>query len=560
MSASSTRPPGGRAGTGRGVLVAAIALGVLLVGGAALSSFLGGGADPGPSPSGAAVASPTAAPVGSPSPAASPGSSPAPSPSPLPSPSPPNEPFPLAVVVDLTDRRVAITAGAIAKAVEAGTVVVPCGLERLEIAGAQVALDDVAGTRCVAPESVADTVRATKDGLGLLPVGLVDPVVKALAVEGADLFGAAGARAVPYPVIAVAPTFAGGWTAYDPDDVRTVVATGGTCPDRGVSLQAVVRGKGWDWTLAGGTARYTGVYMDTRFSGPEGKGWPVVKPQRTGNAGAVKALMTEADLTLNDFECPMIKGFRQHNEGTNFSIDPRVAGLLARHGVDVATLGSNHIGDQGRSGVVQTLDYFAEAGVKTVGAGRDLDEAIAPAVVEVRDVRFAVVGFDATGVSRAATDTSAGVFSYTPANVEAAMAAATAAADVVIVMPQWGFPEYHAEFTKGQLKQMPYLYGLGADLIIGQGTHWASAAQLEPGGDAGYRFTISSMGNFLFHQHWSRQTMEGVIPELAFVGERLVRIRLHPYVVVDWAQPNLTDPTKDGAYVLDQVWEVSRLP
>jgi hypothetical protein len=510
--------------------------------------------DPAPtaSPTDAAIASPTATAIPSPTPT--------PVPSPSPSPSPPPEPFPLAIVVDLTDKRVTVAADELRAAIEAGSAIVPCGLERLEIAGAAVAIGPEGGDGCVVPEAVAAEVRSTEGGLGLLPVGLVEPTVKALAVDGADLFGAVAARALPYPVTGLAPAYPTAWTAYEPDDVRTVVATGGTCPDRGVSLQAVVRGKGWDWTLAGGTARYTGVYMDTRFSGPDGRGWPVVKPKRTGNAGAVKALLTEADLTLNDFECPMVKGFRQHNEGTNFSIDPRVAGLLARHGVDVATLGSNHIGDQGRSGVTQTLDYFAEAGIRTVGAGRDLAEAIAPAVVEVRGVTFAVVGFDATGVSRAATATSAGVFSYTPENVEAALAAATAAADVVIVMPQWGFPEYHAAFTKTQLQQMPYLYDLGADVIIGQGTHWASATQMEPDGDTGYRFTISSMGNFLFHQHWSRQTMEGVIPELAFVGERLVRVRLHPYVVVDWAQPNLTDPLKDGAYVLDQVWEVSRLP
>ncbi len=540
------RGPGwlGPAVLGGGLLV--IALLVLGLGPALLTS-----GDAEPSPSGAAAAS--TPPIRTILPGATPTSAPSPSPSPSPEP----ERFALAAVVDLTDKRVGITAEALATAVDGGGAILPCGLASLEIAGSPV---DLVGRDCVEPEAVAAAVRASGGGIGLLPVGLVEPVVKALEVDGADLFGAASARALPYPVIATAPGYEAGWTAYDADDVRTVMSTGSVCPDRGVSLRAVVEGKGWDWTLAGGTAKYTGIVMDTRFSGPEGKGWPVVKPARTGNEGAVRELMTEADLALTDFECPMIKDFKQHNSGTVFSIDPRVADLLARHGVDVATLGSNHIGDQGRSGVVQTLEYFEAAGVKTVGAGRDLEEALRPAIVDVRGITFAIVGFDATGVSRAATATSAGVFSYSTKNVEAAMKAASEQADIVIVMPQWGFPEYHAEFTKTQLKQMPYWYELGGDVIIGQGTHWASAAQLEPGGDAGYRFTISSMGNFLFHQSWSRQTMEGVLPELAFVGQKLVRVRLHPYVVVDWAQPNLTDATADGAYVLDQVWEVSRLP
>ena len=51
--------------------------------------------------------------------------------------------------------------------------------------------------------------------------------------------------------------------------------------------------------------------------------------------------------------------------------------------------------------------------------------------------------------------------------------------------------------------------------------------------------------------------MEGVIVEATFYGTKLVQFRLHPYVVVQGAQPNLLDPTTDGAYVLNQVWSVS---
>jgi hypothetical protein len=50
------------------------------------------------------------------------------------------------------------------------------------------------------------------------------------------------------------------------------------------------------------------------------------------------------------------------------------------------------------------------------------------------------------------------------------------------------------------------------------------------------------------------------VPWLAFFGGRLVLVRLDPHEVVDWAQPNLTDPTGDGACVLGLVWTVSQLP
>ena len=43
-----------------------------------------------------------------------------------------------------------------------------------------------------------------------------------------------------------------------------------------------------------------------------------------------------------------------------------------------------------------------------------------------------------------------------------------------------------------------------------------------------------------------------MLPELTFVGTQLVQVRLHPYIVMDQAQPNLVTPTTDGKHVLDR--------
>jgi hypothetical protein len=50
-----------------------------------------------------------------------------------------------------------------------------------------------------------------------------------------------------------------------------------------------------------------------------------------------------------------------------------------------------------------------------------------------------------------------------------------------------------------------------------------------------------------------------VLPELTFRGTELVQVRVHPYVMIDQAQANLTDPETDGAYVLQRVFAVSDL-
>jgi hypothetical protein len=463
---------------------------------------------------------------------------------------------PLALVADIRELRVGVSTKSLRTALAEGSVAVPCGLESLTLDGEPFDLDEVA---CRAVSKIPGAVRKKDPRYGLLPAGLVTPRVKVLRVGGGDLFGSPSIRETDYPLAATAIAPPAAWTAFDPAEVRTLISTGDTCPDRGVSHQANTLGKGWDWVLDGGTAKYTGTRMDRRFDGPDGNGWPVVIAKRTGNEGAVRRLISDAEITLNDFECPMTKSFRQHDTGTIFSIDPKVAPLLARAGVDVVTLASNHMTDQGVGALRETLRLFDRNEIARFGAGMNLAEALEPAVLDVRGVRFAFVGFNEIPGSAKAGKETPGVAYLTPTNVKRAVAAARKVADVVIVVPQWGWPEYHANFTARQKEQMELFWEAGADHVIGHGTHWASAVSLTRPEGEDYRFVISSHGNFLFGQDWSRQTQEGVVPELTFVGATLVQARLHPYIMLDQAQANLTDPASDGKYVLQQVWKVSIL-
>ena len=462
---------------------------------------------------------------------------------------------PLALVVDVRDKRDGLSIAATRAAIPGALV--PCGIGELKLAGQAVAAPKVA---CLPGDQIEAKVHGNAKAVAVIPPGLVSARVKVLRVGGADLFGPPSVRKLEYPLVGTATGLPAAWTAYDVADVRTLVSTGDTCPDRGPAKAAIVQGKGWPWILNGGTARYTGTYMDTRFSGPTGNGWPVVKAVRKGDTGKVRALIADADITVNDFECPMLAKFVYHPKGTIFNVDPKVAPLLASGGVDVVTLGSNHITDAGTSGVKQTLAYLDANKIKHVGAGLNLSQALQPAVVDVRGLRFAFVGWDDIAGSAAASATRAGAATLSDANVKASLAAARAQADIVFAMPQWGWPEYHAGFTKQQLAQRTQFFAAGADHVLGSGTHWASAVSITPDSSGADHFVISSHGNFLFGQDWSRQTMEGVVVELTFNGKQLVQARLHPYVVLEQAQPNLVDPLTDGRYVLDQVWKVSQLP
>ncbi|MHB8459444.1 MAG: CapA family protein [Candidatus Limnocylindrales bacterium] len=461
----------------------------------------------------------------------------------------------LAVVTGFSNYSMtSVTMAALAADLAAGSLLVPCGAEG-SVAAALGAT--VAPTRqaCVPADEIPARLDPSSVILALLPPGLVTPRVRVLPIGAADLFGETPARSFPYPLaVAVPASWPTAWTTYDPTDVRVIVTTGVNCPDRGVSRATNVLGKGWDWLLQAGTARYTGRHWDPAF------GWWVVDAVRTGHAGALASLIRNADIAESDFECSMTKGFRQHDSGTIFSIDPRVAPLMAKAGFDVATIAADHNTNVGLGPVVETADLFRANGIQAVGGGKDLAAALRPAVIDVRGVKFGFVGFDAIGGSVAATTRHPGVAPLTEANARAAIAAARrAGAQVVFALPQWSSVEYRAAFTGFQRGLIAMLTRAGADHIIGADFHWAGAISITPGSASGVRFVTASQGNFWFGQDWSRQTEEGIVTVLTFVGTRLAQVRLVPTVVLDNAQPNLIDPATDGRFVLDQVLSVSTM-
>jgi poly-gamma-glutamate synthesis protein (capsule biosynthesis protein) len=77
--------------------------------------------------------------------------------------------------------------------------------------------------------------------------------------------------------------------------------------------------------------------------------------------------------------------------------DPRHLAALARAGFHVATLAGNHIADAGPQGIEDTVRELRALGIQTTGAGRDLDDARHPAIVEREGVRFGFLSYNCVG-------------------------------------------------------------------------------------------------------------------------------------------------------------------
>ncbi len=65
---------------------------------------------------------------------------------------------------------------------------------------------------------------------------------------------------------------------------------------------------------------------------------------------------------------------------------------------DLVTMAGNHIYDAGETGVHDTLDWLDENGIPHAGAGRNLDEAVKPVIIEKDGVKLGFLNYNCVGI------------------------------------------------------------------------------------------------------------------------------------------------------------------
>ncbi len=376
----------------------------------------------------------------------------------------------------------------------------------------------------------------------------VTPAVRALAWGQAALFGVDRVKTADAWRLRAALLPREGSEAFDPAATWTLFAGGDILLDRGVYQTVRIRGKGVDFPFDGGTAEITSRCKDC-----SPLGWDLPRTRRTGSAGAMRELISGADVAIANFENPAPNRFRWHTRNTVFTADPSLIDGLVNAGLDYVSIANNHIGDAGDTGILQTIANLRKRGLKYSGAGKDVKAAGAPAILEAGGKKVAVLAYDAIDSADFAGTDEPGSSQLSLRRVQNGIKAARkAGADVVIVFPHWGV-EYRGEPFERQQQLARDIIDAGADMIIGNHAHYAAAMEVYKGKPIWY-----ALGNFVFDQDWSEFTMEGITLELTFHGAELRQVRMRPHIILDKSQPNFLDPAGDGRVVMGQIFDASR--
>lgn len=108
--------------------------------------------------------------------------------------------------------------------------------------------------------------------------------------------------------------------------------------------------------------------------------------------GDVLPLLIDTDLNIINLETSLTDSERKVYKTFNFKSSPDKVQSLVDANVTIANLANNHILDFAHEGLLQTIETLNAAGIKHVGAGKNHDEAIAPAIVHRKNIRIGVLG------------------------------------------------------------------------------------------------------------------------------------------------------------------------
>ena len=205
------------------------------------------------------------------------------------------------------------------------------------------------------------------------------------------------------------------------------------------------------------------------FSWPWGDALPVL--DRAGPD--VRVINLETSITRSDAFEP--------GKAVHYRMSPGNVPCLTAARPDVCVLANNHVLDFGPPGLEETLDSLSDAGLRAVGAGRDLDEARRPATVDVPGGGRVVVfscGTPSSGVPAswaAAADRPGVDFLLEPSEAAAAeiidrVRTVRRPGDVVVVSVHWG-SNWGYDVSSGQVGFAHRLIDQGVDVVHGHSSH-----------------------------------------------------------------------------------------
>ena len=210
--------------------------------------------------------------------------------------------------------------------------------------------------------------------------------------------------------------------------------------------------------------------------------------------GAVMPKWVHSDVRLGNLESPLTSASRVASTKLTLRGSPHAAAALRHAQFDCVSLANNHMMDFGPEGLSETCAKLDEVGIAHVGAGKNLDEATSPVILERKGHRVGILAFcDVEQISPLyAGPQTAGVASLDLDRCIESVRDLRSHVDWLVVQLHWGV-EMSQLPSPQQRRVAARLAGSGVDVVLGHHPHVVQPVDVINGVPVAY-----SLGDFMF--------------------------------------------------------------
>ncbi|MEK7531702.1 MAG: CapA family protein [Patescibacteria group bacterium] len=241
------------------------------------------------------------------------------------------------------------------------------------------------------------------------------------------------------------------------------------------------------------------------------------------------------DVLYGNLEGPLSDKGENVGSMYSFRMSPEALPTLVKAGFNVLGVANNHAGDWGREAFEDTLGRLTGIGILPVGGGENRESAEEVSVVKAGGMKVGFVGFSDVGPKwLEAKEESAGILLASEEEVRRVVGEASKKVDVLVVIFHFG-EEYQKKVSDRQKLLAHMAVDAGALLVVGAHPHVVQEIEEYKNGLIAY-----SLGNFIFDQTFSSETMKGGMLEVHLQDRGVVSHTLHSVVIDTMFRPEIS--------------------
>jgi poly-gamma-glutamate capsule biosynthesis protein CapA/YwtB (metallophosphatase superfamily) len=253
---------------------------------------------------------------------------------------------------------------------------------------------------------------------------------------------------------------------------------------------------------------------------------------------SIAHVLQDADLVFGNLESVISNKGTKQGSIYSFRANPKTLGALKFAGFDIVSVANNHSFDYGADALLDSIQRLAQAGITSAGAGNNQTEARAPALKTIQGTTIAILAYSAVGSPLWQASQFTPGIAWMDASLLLELAkdirAAQKKSDITIVSFHFG-QEYQATPTPLQQLLSKAAIDAGADLVVGHHSHVVQPLERYKNGWIAY-----GLGNFVFDQAFSKETMEGMLLEVQVKQKRITSVLPFKITISKESQPAIS--------------------